>query len=101
MHAKHPDVHERGLADDCPRCAEMAERPTAECDEEVLRALVELAIRRDRLSRSRSEAEAVASAQVLTALERAGRIAEVAPDLLGRYLRERSEGDATDEERAL
>lgn len=37
-HTVHPDVAEHGLADDCPRCAELAERPL-ELDDDNLRSL--------------------------------------------------------------
>lgn len=34
-HTVHPDVHEHGLADDCPRCEELAARPL-ELDDEMI-----------------------------------------------------------------
>lgn len=85
MHTHHPP----GLHDDCPRCAEQAEDPFGTLDNENLVALVNLALDRDRLSRGRSETELVAAATVLTALERAGRLAETHPGGVERYLRER------------
>jgi hypothetical protein len=39
MHSLHPDSHEHGLADDCPRCAEHAEHPFESLDDENLVAL--------------------------------------------------------------
>lgn len=37
-HSMHPDVHEHGLADDCPRCDELAGRPL-ELDDEMIAAM--------------------------------------------------------------
>ena len=39
MHTFHPDSHEHGLADDCPRCAEHAEHPFESLDRLNLAAL--------------------------------------------------------------
>lgn len=78
-HSLHPDIHTHGLADDCPECSDAAEQPWRYLDERALAALVELAATDDRLARARSEAEAVASANVLTQMERFGRLASVAP----------------------
>lgn len=85
----HPDVHIAGLADDCERCAELAAWPIRDLDDEVLAALVRLAVHPNRLSECRSLTEAVASASVLTALERVGRLAQVAPDAVADYLKTR------------
>ena len=41
IHTMHPDSHEHGLADDCPRCAEHAEDPFATLDDRNLGLLVE------------------------------------------------------------
>ena len=38
-HARHPDSHEHGLADDCPRCAEHAANPFVGLDAENLTKL--------------------------------------------------------------
>ena len=38
-HVVHPDTHEFGLADGCPRCAEQAEHPFESLDDGNLRAL--------------------------------------------------------------
>lgn len=38
-HSFHPDSHEHGLADGCPRCAEHAEHPFENLDSPNLRAL--------------------------------------------------------------
>lgn len=89
MHSHHPDVHTDGLADDCPGCAEIAEDPFANADMGVLRDLVALASRRDRHAAARSTTELIASTAILNALERAGKLAELAPAELEAYLRER------------
>lgn len=39
-HTLHPDSHEFGLADDCPRCAQHALLPTISLDDENLTALI-------------------------------------------------------------
>jgi hypothetical protein len=36
VHTWHPDVHEAGLADACPRCTEHALNPWAGLDQRVL-----------------------------------------------------------------
>lgn len=82
------DLHAEGLQDGCPRCAELAARPL-DVDSEMLRDLVRLAVRRDRITVGRSEAELVASAGVLTLLEQLGRLAELAPDEVAAYLVDR------------
>ena len=38
-HIYHPDMHEHGLADGCPRCEEHAMRPAASMDEGNLATL--------------------------------------------------------------
>ena len=57
-HAVHPDTHEHGLADDCPRCAEHAEHPLDSLDTENLRALL-ARINADYAARSDNEARAM------------------------------------------
>ncbi len=106
QHTPHPDPHTHGLADDCPRCAEHAENPWYTLDQRNLRAIVDrtLAYRfgghytRHGIETDspfgsdlspRSEVEAIAMANVMTLLERVGKISECAPDLLALYLRER------------
>jgi len=39
IHTLHPDVHEYGLADSCPRCRQHAEHPLDSMDDTMLRAL--------------------------------------------------------------
>ena len=40
-HTKHPDSHDHGLADGCPRCAEHAADPFSSLDDKNLLSLVE------------------------------------------------------------
>ena len=39
-HTFHPDTHEFGLADNCPRCEEHADHPLAGLDDHNLRVLL-------------------------------------------------------------
>ena len=39
-HTIHPDTHEHGLADGCPRCAEHAERPLDGLDQKNIASLI-------------------------------------------------------------
>ena len=57
-HVAHPDVHTHGLADNCDRCAQIAERPTANADSVVL-ANIRLRLTGDALPRTEAEARAV------------------------------------------
>ena len=84
-HTIHDDISTAGLSDDCERCAEHAENPIRDLDTENLQALVEMAV--DRTLPPRSEAEGVAVANVLTAMERFGRIAEAHPEAAMDYLK--------------
>lgn len=90
-HVFHADVHDEGLADDCPACGEAAENPTGNLDERMLVNLVERAV--DRASGNpqppRSYNEEVAEVAVLNTLERVGRLAECNPGEVARYLTER------------
>lgn len=88
-HRAHGDVHEVGLQDHCEGCAEIAEDPFSRADSVLLRNLAALAIDRDRLGKLRSTNEGVAAAQILTTLERVGKLAELAPETVQSYLRER------------
>lgn len=83
MHSFHPDTHEHGLADDCPRCAEHAAHPIQSLDHENLRRIMELALDQGRAATYHDQ---VAAAQVLTALERAGHLARTDPDIFFLYL---------------
>lgn len=98
MHTGHPDVHDHGLQDDCEACTYHADNPLRNLDQDMLHGLVEraLADRFDLFAMSsganpapRSDTEAVAMANVLTMLEQTGKLAEVAPGLVARYVRER------------
>lgn len=83
-HTIHSDISVSGLADGCPRCEEHAKDPIRDLDLENLRFIVNLAANRD--LRPRSAAEARAAANVLTAMERFGRIAEAYPEEALSYL---------------
>jgi len=72
-HTLHDDVHERGLADGCPRCREHAEHPLQSLDNRMLRALF------DRLASgqvARSLNEGLALDALRTARQQAIRIRE-------------------------
>jgi hypothetical protein len=99
-HTYHPDSKLHGLADDCLRCAEHAENPFASMDEQSLTLLLHRTLANRFGSEdgkgpfgphlvARSETEAVAMASIMNVLERAGRMAEVAPNLLVIYLQNR------------
>ena len=83
-HTIHEDISTHGLAPGCPRCAEHAEDPVRDLDLENLRALVDMAVNRDIRPRSSTEERAVAN--VLTAMERFGAIAEAYPEEALSYL---------------
>jgi hypothetical protein len=85
MHTIHDDIRDVGLVDGCPRCEEHAEHPIRDLDLANLRRLIELAC--DRSIRPRSQAEGVAAANVLTAMERFGKIAEADPAMAVDYLK--------------
>ena len=58
VHTFHPDSHEHGLADGCPRCEEHAAHPFESLDQRNLRVLI--ARERDGLPpRSENEARAM------------------------------------------
>jgi hypothetical protein len=76
------------LQDGCPRCLELAEWPIRDLDETMLANLVALAVDPERLSKGRSEAELIAAANVLSQLERTGRLVDVAPQAVEEYLRD-------------
>jgi hypothetical protein len=98
-HTAHPPIQERGLADDCPRCTEIADDPFTGLDDENLRELVRRTLD-DRfgiyggtyrqLGRyGRSNAEGRAMAVVMTRLEYTGKLFNVAAPAVARYLRDR------------
>lgn len=70
-HTPHPDVHQYGLADDCPRCAEHAEHPLDSLDRECQRDLLE------RLNydwQPRSETEALAMHNLERTMRESGKL---------------------------
>jgi hypothetical protein len=74
VHSYHPDLHENGLADDCPRCAELAEHPFQGLDTRNLTAL----LRRVEMDEyPRSDAEAKAMKKITEALYLLNRIGEL------------------------
>lgn len=100
-HAAHPDIHEHGLADNCPACGMAAQEPWSALDRDALADLLDRTLRNrfaavgptaSRFGESvapRSDAEAIAMASVLTVLERLGQLAGAAPDKVALYLAER------------
>lgn len=78
-HRLHPDVHEEGLQDNCEACHEHALNPFSSLDADILSYLVILTIEmregKDRQPRTRNER--IARANVMNALEHAGKIMEV------------------------
>lgn len=54
VHSKHPDSHEAGLSDGCPRCAEHAEHPHRSLDARNL-SILRQRIREGLVGRSRNE----------------------------------------------
>lgn len=103
VHTIHPDSHDEGLADGCPRCAQHAADPFAGLDDRNLQVLIDRTLR-DRFGSyaeeagegpfgcfapARSDAEAEAMRNVMTRLEQVGQVFRVAPDLVALYLRER------------
>ena len=83
-HTIHEDIYTHGLDDDCERCKEHAENPIRDLDKTILHRLVEMAV--DRSIKPRSEAEGVAVANVLTVMEKFGRLAESHPEAAVAYL---------------
>jgi hypothetical protein len=79
-HTNHPDVHEHGLADGCPRCTEQAHLPFRTLDR---RALAGIIARLAAKLPSRSENEGAAMQKVGEAIEHARLLDEVAHQQLG------------------
>jgi hypothetical protein len=79
-HIAHPDTHEHGLADGCPRCAEHAAHPFLELD---ARNLQQLAERCDQRLEPRGELEAIAMAQMQNALTQARYLHRCGVDVTG------------------
>lgn len=57
-HTLHPDVHQYGLADDCPRCDQHAEHPLVSLDEQNI-TMLKLRIIEGWTPRSKNEARAM------------------------------------------
>lgn len=86
-HTHRPMTHTHGLQDDCPRCAQHAEHPTASLDDENLRRVITLAVRPEPFEGITSRNETTAVANVLDFLYAAGPLMRVAPDLALDYWR--------------
>ncbi len=84
-HTFHPDPHEHGLADDCPRCAEQAADPVNGLDERNLTRLLELSFDPDRRW-SATYNDQVAIANLLNVLDRAGHIGRTCPELFAAHM---------------
>lgn len=69
-HAPHGSIREEGLADDCPRCAEHAERPFDGLDDSNLETLIAMVVS-DEPPRSDSERLAMYKVQGAMNLARA------------------------------
>ena len=89
MHTCGVDFHDEGLQDGCVGCRALASNPTVQMDDRLLIHTIDLAVSRERLDRCRSDNEALASALVLTVLERAGKILSTSPAAVTDYLASR------------
>jgi hypothetical protein len=58
LHRDHPDIHDHGLADECPRCAEHALAPQTSLDSRLL-ADLRARLAHGRPARSQNEAIAL------------------------------------------
>lgn len=85
-HTVHEDVHESGLADDCDRCGEHAQRPLVSLDDTTLRDLLQRVVNG---TQPRSQNESVAMAQVRGVLNEAAVLAELNPVLFAKYMKSR------------
>ena len=74
IHTFHPDTHEFGLADNCPRCEEHANHPLAGLDDSNLRELLR---RIEERLLNRSINEGIAMAQLRDVLVQVERLDEV------------------------
>ena len=81
-HIVHADVHDVGLVDGCPRCAEHAENPFLNLDNETLGNLVQRVVYEED---SRSQSERVAMVNVKRALDEACGLAKLNPDAFSQY----------------
>lgn len=85
VHSPHQDSHVHGLADGCPRCDEHANNPIPSLDSANLARLIEIAVAEDRIALCSSVNDMVATAQILTVLERVGRLAREHPEAVAEY----------------
>lgn len=89
IHTPHPDTHEHGLQDGCPRCAEHAIDPVLTLDDSNLRRVALLALNDDRFAEALTHTDLEAAAKVLSLLERVGHLSRIVPEellaFLGRY----------------
>jgi hypothetical protein len=81
-HSIHEDVHTHGLADGCPRCAEHAENPLRDLDDDVVRGLMERVVSEES---PRSDSERLAMHNVRIALGQACYLARLNPILFAKY----------------
>ena len=79
QHTYHPDTHTHGLADNCPRCAELADKPWFELDVENLRNLLWRAIG---LKDARSNTEQLAMKNVIDVLDKCGAMYKASPEIV-------------------
>lgn len=86
-HTFHPDTHEHGLQDDCPRCIEHSEHPIQSLDRQNLTRIMRLAVTDDRLGLPVTYLDQVAAGRVLTALENAGQLSRADPVTFNEYMR--------------
>ncbi|HSE44886.1 MAG TPA: hypothetical protein VLA89_06115 [Gemmatimonadales bacterium] len=85
-HTYHPDSHENGLADDCPRCEEHAENPILSLDNENLHELVRRVVAGEK---GRSRNESAAMDNVRRALDQTCALAVANQLDVMKYMRER------------
>lgn len=85
-HTIHDDIHDAGLADECPRCLEHAQHPLHSLDETSLRDLVGRTISD---VKARSMAEATAMGIIRTKLAEACELVEIDPMGFVQYVEKR------------
>lgn len=88
MGAQHTP-HDVGLTDGCPRCLELALKPTQNLDSTMLGKVVGLAaMRGERFNTDANELELIAAKHCLDALEQVGRMMEANTPAVLAYFRE-------------
>jgi hypothetical protein len=87
VHSSSP--HTSGqLRDDCARCAEHAADPFRDLDDTMLHRLVCITQDPARfISEDYTEADLIAAANVLTVMEKCGRLFQASPNTMREYLR--------------